>query len=164
MKNRLKGILFIFILVLSVTLISGCSSESSTDKDDSKKNGYTLGDTFKFDDLEITLGKDITYTTITNEFSEYNGKDVIKIPITVKNLKEETHSLNMFYYKVYGSQGSQMNNVSHYFDDGIDQAGDLRTGASYTKNIYFLYDGNGKYSLEFDNWSDKILIEFDINK
>ena len=36
-------------------------------------------------------------------------------------------------------------------DDTVDYAGDLRSGASYTKYLYFLYDGNGTYAIEFNN-------------
>lgn len=140
------------------------SSSTSTEHKTNSENIFMLGDTFEFDNLEITLGKDITYTTVTNQFSEYNGMDVIQIPITVKNLKNDTHGLNMFYYKAYGSQGSQLKTVSSFFDDGIDFAGDLRTGASYTKNMYFLYDGNGKYTIEFKKITKKIIVEFNIQK
>ena len=70
----------------------------------------------------------------------------------------------MFYYKVYGSSGTEAKTVTVYFDDGIDEAGDLRSGASYTKNMYFLYDGDGKYAIEFDNWSSKVTVEFDVKK
>lgn len=162
MKKIFKGLFIVLALFLTVTLITGCTSESGDS--DSKKKSYGLGETFTFDDLEITLGSDISFTTIKNDYSEYNGKDVIKLPITVKNLKDETHGLNMFYYKVYGSQGSKSNSVTSYFDDGVDEAGDLRSGASYTKYMYFIYDGNGKYAIEFDNWSTKITVEFDVNK
>lgn len=135
------------------------------DKDiNNKKSDLTLGDTFIFDDLEITLGTDITFTKVNNRFSDYNGKDVVKLPITVKNLTDETHGLNMFYYEFYGSQGTEVENVASYFKESIDYAGDLRSGASYTKYMYFIYDGNGEYAIEFDNYSEKINVVFDINK
>ncbi len=162
MKKTFKGLLVVLTLFLTVTLITGCTSESSDN--DSQKKTYGLGETFTFDDLEITLGSDISFTTIKNEYSEHNGKDVIKLPITVKNLKDETHGLNMFNYKVYGSQGAEADTVSSYFDDAVDYAGDLRSGASYTKYMYFIYDGNGQYTIEFDDWSTKIIVEFDVNK
>ena len=70
----------------------------------------------------------------------------------------------MFYYDVYGSQGTEVKSLNSYFDENIDDAGDLRSGASYTKYIYFLYDGNGKYDIEFDNWSEHKVVEFNITK
>lgn len=143
---------------------SSNSNSNSNTNSNSQKKSYGLGETFNFDDLEITIGDSVSFTTVKNKYSDYNGKDIIKLPITVKNLKDETHGLNMFYYKVYGSQGTEVDTVSSYFDDAIDYAGDLRSGASYTKNMYIVYDGNGQYAIEFDDWAKKITVEFDISK
>lgn len=129
-----------------------------------EKDNYAVDKMFVFDDLEITISSDYSFTTVNNQFSEYNGQDVIKIPVTIKNIKDETHSLNMFFYELYGSQGTQLSDVSSYFDDCIDFAGDMRTGASYTKYFYLIYDGDGLYTIEFDNYSQKITIDLNIKK
>ena len=129
-----------------------------------KKNSYGLGETFVFDELEITLDSTYSFATINNRFSDLNGRDVIRLGATVKNLSEETHSLNMFFYDLFGSQGTELETVSAYFDDNIDYAGDLRPDASYHTNFYILYDGNGKYGIDFDNYSQKINVEFFIQK
>lgn len=129
-----------------------------------KNKKYGLGETFEFDDLEITLDSTYSFVTINNRFSDLNGRDVIKLGATVKNLSEETHSLNMFFYDLFGSQGTELETVTAYFDDNIDYAGDLRPGASYHTNFYILYDGNGKYGIDFDNYSKKVNVEFDVQK
>ncbi len=159
-KNKLLLIAVMFFVSLFV--ITGCSS--SDDIDNSKSKIYGLGETFQFDDLEITLGKDIAFTTLDNEFAEEYGKTVIKLPITVKNLKEETHSLNMFYYSVFGADGTQLNSLASYYDDSVDYAGDLRSGASYTKYLYFIYDKDGTYAIEFDDWTTQLTVEFEVKK
>lgn len=125
----------------------------------------TLGSTFTFDDLEITFGSDYTFTTISNQYSDYYGKDIVRVPVTVTNKSTETHGLNMFYYNIYGTSGSKTNNVSTWFsDDSLDYAGDLRSGASYTKYIYFVYDADGTYVFEFDNYSEEVEVELEITK
>lgn len=129
-----------------------------------KSGTLKIGQTFEFDDLEITIGSNISFDKINNQFSEYNKQDVIKIPVTVKNIKDESHSLNMFYYKGFGSTGTQAKDLSTYFDDSIFRAGSLRTGASHTCYIYLLYDGDGQYALEFDDWSNKVTVEFNVSK
>ncbi len=58
----------------------------------------------------------------------------------------------------------QLESAAPYFDDVIDYTGDLRSGASYTKYFYILYDGNGTYSIEFDNWSTELTVEFQISR
>lgn len=138
------------------------TNNSSVQNTVTKKKSYEFNETFEFDNLKITIGSDYSFVTVDNKYSEYNGKKVVKLPITVENLKDETHGLNMFYYKVYGANGTEAKGLGSYFDENIDFAGDLRSGAKYTKYMYFLYDTNGTYSIEFDNWSKKVVVEFDI--
>lgn len=136
------------------------------DEDTSTDTGvYGFEDTFTFDDLEITFGSDYTFTTISNQYSDYYGKDIVRVPVTVTNKSTETHGLNMFYYTIYGTTGTKVNNVSTWFsDDSLDYAGDLRSGASYTKYIYFVYDADGTYVFEFDNYSEEVEVELEISK
>lgn len=140
------------------------NSNNNNNSSSSKKDHYSFNETFEFDDLEITIGNQYSFTTVSNQYSEHNQKSVVKLPITVKNISNDTHGLNMFYYNVYGSNGTETDTVSSYFDDNIDFAGDLRSGASYTKYLHFLYDGNGTYTIEFKNWTEKITVEFQIQK
>lgn len=160
--KKIKNLLIVLTLFLLTMLIfTGCSSK------DKISNDKTIGleEKFTFDDLEITLGSGISFTKINNRFSDYNGQDVVRVPITVKNIKDETHNLNMFYFSIYGANGTQLSTISSYFNDSIDFAGDLRSGASYTKYLYFLYDGDGTYSVEFDKvWGSKITVEFTVSK
>lgn len=144
------------------TSTNNSSTADNSSNNSSNKNTYGFNETFEFDNLEITIGSDYTTTTVSNQFSEHNGSTVVKVPITVKNLSSETHSLNMFYYSIFGSKGTELDSVSSYFDDSVDFAGELRNGASYTKYLYFLYDGNGTYAIEFDNFSTKVIVEFNI--
>lgn len=171
-----KFLSFLLIAVLSVALV-GCTEESnnSTDnsnvnenssnsKEQSSNDNYSLGDTFTFDSLELTLDTTYTFTTVDNEFSDVNGRSVIKLGVNVKNVSSETHSLNMFYYKLFGSQGTELDGVTAYFDDSVDFAGDLRPEASYKTYFYILYDGDGTYGIDFDNFSEQVSVEFDITK
>ena len=125
----------------------------------------TLGDTFTFDGFEITLGENVTYTTVDNQFSDYYGKDVIRVSATIKNNNSSTDYLSSLDYKFFGSQGSELGSLTYYFDDSVGQAGELRSGASYEKAFYLLYDGNGTYAIEFDDWfDDQVTVEFEITK
>ena len=125
----------------------------------------TLGDTFTFDGFEITLGKEITYGTVENQFSEYNGKEAVRVVATITNNNTETGKLSSLDYKFYGSQGTELSSLGYYFDDSVTYAGDLRSGASYEKAFYLLYDGDGTYAIEFDDWFDQqVTVEFDVVK
>ena len=147
------------------------SDTSSTNTNDSKpisstNNTLALGETFEFDNLDITLGQDYSFTTLDNQFSDKNGATIIKLPITVVNKKDETHSLNMFYIHSFGTQGTELDSVSAYFtEDCVEFAGDLRPGASYTKYLYLVYDGDGTYAVEFSQiYGGKTTVEFNITK
>lgn len=125
----------------------------------------SLGDTFTFDGFEITLSEEVTYTTVPNQFSEHYGKDVIRVAATVKNNNDETDSLSSFDYKFFGTQGAELGSLTYYFDDSVGQAGELRAGGSYEAAFYLLYDGNGTYAIEFDDWFDeKVSVEFEISR
>lgn len=129
-----------------------------------EKKSYGFNETFEFDGLEITINENYLFDTVKNRYSDYNNRTAVKLPITVKNISSETHGLNMFYYDIYGSQGTEAEGLDAYFDDTISYSGDLRSGASYTKYMYFLYDGDGTYAIEFDNYSEKVEVEITITK
>ena len=129
-----------------------------------KKDVYGCGETFKFEGFDITLGTSVSVTTVNNQFSEYNGKSVLKVPFTMTNNNNETASLNFLYVSYFGSNGVEVDGVDAYFKDSISFMGDIRSGSTGTFYAYIPYDGNGTYSVEFDNWSEKVTVEFDVNK
>ena len=161
----------LLLIALCCLCLIGCSSNTETpdnqnnnSSNDNEESNYSVNKPFTFDDLEITISDKYSFDTIDNEFSEYDKQTVIKLPVTIKNLKNETHSLNMFYYSFFGSKGTELDSISSFFDDSVDFAGDLKQNASYDKYFYLLYDGDGTYTIEFDDWSTKISIDIEIKK
>ena len=138
------------------------TTNNSTKNTTNKKKNPGLGDTFEFDGLEITFDTEYTFVTVDNSYSEYNGQPVIELGATVKNISDEKNHLNMFYYELFGSKGVELDSISSYFDNDIDYAGDLKPGASYKQYFHIIYDGDGTYSIDFDNWDDSISIEFEV--
>lgn len=138
------------------------ANNTDSSKDDQQNNANkepTLGSTVEFDDLELTFGTEISTTTVNNQFSEQNGQTVIVVPVTVTNKKSETHSLNMFYIKTFGSTGTETKDITAYFmDDDVSWAGDLRSGASYETSFHILYDGDGDYYIVLDNFKKEVEI------
>ena len=120
--------------------------------------------TIEFDDLELSFGE-YSFTEVKNKYSEYYGETVVKIPVTVTNLSNEAHSLNMFYFSTFGTSGAESESVWVYFDDDVANAKDLLPGKSYTKYFHILYDGDGVYTIVFDNlWFDEKIVEIDVVK
>ena len=82
--NRLTKILSV-MLVLVFAFCAIASGKSKKDKLVQDQNGnteLTLGSTFEFDGLEITVGKEISFDTLKNQFSDKNGSTVVRIPLT----------------------------------------------------------------------------------
>ena len=144
---------------------AGISTSTSKNPILGSKKTAGLGDTIKFDGLEITLDTNYTFDTVKNQFSELNGRSVIKLGATVKNVSNENNSLNMFYYDLFGPSGVELDGVTAYFlSDSIDFAGSLQPGASYKTYFYILYDGDGDYSIDFNNYSEKPTVKFNVKK
>lgn len=129
-----------------------------------KSKEISYDKTFVFDDLEITFHNNVSFTSVTNRYSDLNGREVAVVPISITNKSAETHGLNRFYYTIFGSQGTKLDSVSAYFDDSVDSVGKMRPEATSESNMYILYDGNGDYYVEFNNYSDKIEVKLPINK
>lgn len=190
MKKKILGILLVGIIAIGLT---GCGNDnnsnngsnnnsnnynnsstnnnsnnssngSSNNSNTVNNNKYGLGDTFVFDGLELTFDSNYSFVTIENRYSEHNGKSVIKLGVNVKNVSSQKNSLNMFYYNLFGSQGTELDSITSYFDDTIDYAGDLKPEASYKSYFYILYDGDGKYSIDFDNYSQELSVEFNVTR
>lgn len=144
---------------LALTACGGSSSSGSsnadTPADESQQEEQAeavqtlgLGSSFEFDGFTIQIGDSISTTTLENQYSEKDGSTIIVLPITLTNNGEEANNLNMFYVTEYGSQGLELDSVYTYFDD-IRMAGKMQPGATMSGALYFLYDGDGSYILEF---------------
>lgn len=103
-----------------------------------------------FDGLQIEFTQDFKVETVDNQFSEYNGTKTIGVPVTITNASNETNYLNMFYLKIYGSNGVESEKLNTYFDDGQLVYSKLRPGASVDAYIYIPYDGDGDYYVSFE--------------
>ena len=110
----------------------------------------TFGDTFEFDDLEITFYDAIEWVTVENQFSDHHGADVARVPMSITNMRDDTHGLNMFLFDIFGSNGTRLDNMSAWFtSDDVSFAGDMRSGATQNTYMHILYDGDGDYYVEF---------------
>jgi hypothetical protein len=155
--KKLWAISACILLSLFVTACNG-------NKEEEVVAGF--GDTIEFDQLEITFGREIEWDVIDNQFSELDGKDVFRIPVTVKNVSDQTHGLDFIYYKKFGPNGNELStSASAYFEDAIDYAGNSLSGAQIDGSfMIFLYEGDGLYTVEFDKGEEKIIAEFNITK
>ena len=166
----MKHIKTLLLLLASTFALSGCFDGGSSQGGGGEggggnvpsKTSFTLGETFRFDDLDLTFSTEYFCTKIKDSYSEYNGSKVIGVPVTVKNQGSDRNHLNPFLYDQYGTKGTRLNLIGAYFDDDIEWAGDLLPGSSYTKPMHFLYDGDGEYKVFFETSKQKITLSFNV--
>lgn len=142
---------------------------TETEKTETKEEpvddqALSFGDSFEFHGFTLELGEDYYFDTISNQFSDHNGKDVIAIPVTLTNNTGETSSFNMFFFTAFDTTGIKADNVSAYFDDSVDLSGKMRDGASQDAAFYILYSGDGDYYIEFDDFSEHVEVKLPVNQ
>ena len=114
-------------------------------------NNYYPEETFVFEGFELNFSKNYSFEILDNKYSTYNGKDVIKIPVEIKNVTSEINSFNIYRYRIYGPNMDELDEVAQYFDNGLFYIKDLDPNERSTSYLYFLYDGDGKYLIKFEN-------------
>ncbi len=112
---------------------------------------YYLGESFIFEGFQIKIHDKYYITKIDNKYSTYNGKEVIKIPVTIKNITNKNNSFNIYKYKIYGPTMNELDEVAQYFNEGLFYTKDLKPNEEKTKYLYFLFDYNGKYLIKFED-------------
>ena len=115
---------------------------------------------FEFDDLIIKISGKYELIKLDNQYSIYNGKNILKIPVTITNKSDKMHSLNLFYYDIFDDLGNNIDEVAGYFDESLYYSEDLEPNKSYNKYIYALYYGNDYYSLRIKNKEKTIFIKY----
>lgn len=149
----------------SSSSLSEDSDSTNNSSDDGENDILTLGSTFEFDGLKITFGSEVGWEKITSEFSSDYGKDVICVPITIENISEKAHGLNIFYYTCYSPSGIELDDLSMEFKNDLFWLGDLRSGAIADTKIYMLYEGDGDYYMEFSKgFGETIEVKIPITK
>jgi hypothetical protein len=161
------GVLFIVIFIIAI-------SESETDSSTGRERNtaseisrrtitpdvnetyiHNLGDTFTFDDFEITFGDSIEWAEREHSNSNDPGSPeyFIKIPITLTNISGETTRFEWFRLNVYGSAGIALNrNYFPRYKDDIEELRDMRDGATASgMYLYFPYDGDADYYIEINS-------------
>lgn len=124
----------------------------------------TFGDSFTFSGFTINISDAYEIFTIDDEWSSHNGKEIIKIPVHIKNNSGETGSLNFMYFNTFGIKGTQQESIIFSVDNDWLNTGDMRNGAEVDAFIHMEYEGDGDYFIEMDDWSTKGELKFSITK
>ena len=134
--------------------------EEQTQSNTSEKG---LGDTFTFDNLEITVGSTAEVFVADESVDSYEGKEFIKVPLTIKNVGTDENRFKSYNYSIYFGE-DYLFKMGTIFDDSVESSDFIGSGETYNANIYFLYEGDGSYKIELNNYTNIVNIVFDVTK
>lgn len=157
--------------ILLITVISfsfaACRSyepiQNSVSTTENNKNKSNSTSSITFDGFEISLGLDVEVFVFEEKYSSHNGKDLIKIPFAIKNVKGESNSLNFWEIKFFGPDGIEIDDMNYNFDDSF-KSEKMRNEAEINCFLYFLYNGDGDYYVEFNDFLNKEEIKISVIK
>ncbi|MCL1903376.1 MAG: hypothetical protein FWF94_03050 [Oscillospiraceae bacterium] len=116
-----------------------------------KINELTIGDAINVEYLEITFGIEVE---VVKE-NPYSSKNNVKLPIKIKNLKDDSYEFTPWKFTYFGSRGGEVEDKGYLFEDKIVKS-KLRSGAEVLYSLYFAYDGDGDYYVEFVILNNKV--------
>ena len=120
---------------------------------------------FLFDDLEIIVSSKYNFLNTEKIKKQYEGKDIIEIPVQVKNAENTEHKFSISYVKIYNEKGEEIRELGSLFKDkSFENSPKLGKGEMTIKNIYIPYNGNGKYKMIFKTFYEEKELEMEIKK
>lgn len=131
--------------------------DEGIDKVSPSVQGYSLGDSFEFDGFQVTIGS-------TYSFDSISGTDVVVLPISLKNNSDYAKKFNTFYVNYYNSEGLVTSSRGSFFDDSLEKIGSINSKDTVNTKMYFTYDKDGGYEIEFNKITQQIKVSFVVTK
>ena len=118
---------------------------------------------FLFDDLEIIVSSTSNFLNTEKIQKQYEGKDIIEIPVQVKNVENTENNFSISYLKIYNEKGEEIRELGSLFKDkSFENSPKLGKGEMTIKNIYIPYNGNEKYKMIFKTFYEEKELEMEI--
>ena len=127
---------------------------------------FSLGETFEFDGLAITIEDNFSWGEIDDSWSDLDGETYFYLPVTFTNIGEESNSLNLWDFTVFGSNEAALESIDWEVEgDDITNEPDVRPGVTVEGYLHILFDGDGEYLIEFDTWDeDDVHVIFNVSR
>ena len=170
-QNKKKGNIFpiIVIIILIMMVVASIFLYIKNNEKKNHNNGKNnsaikkvyVNKQFVFDDLDITVSGN--YKIVKNV--QDNNKEVIEIPVQVKNSQQIENSFSIGYVKIYNEKGEEIRELGSLFKDkSFENSPKLGKGEMTIKNVYIPYNGNGKYKMIFKTFYEEKEMEIVIKK
>ena len=103
------------------------------------------------DDFEITFLDDISFQVVNNFYSELNGHTIFTVPAIVENVG--TGMARSVHPSVFNPNGVETTLNSVFYGNSLARPILLQPGATWHTYIEILFDGEGRYEIEFFDFS-----------
>jgi len=123
-----------------------------------------FSETIFWDDLVIIFGSYFNWTTLHSPGHAADGATVISVPITIRNVRSDPRDLKLLHYVQYDPSGKSLAMVDPYFDNSISNTLILRSNNHINLRMYFLYEGDGTYLVDFSNDTGSLAVEIPIKR
>lgn len=153
------------IMLVSLFMLTGCFLDKATETnvDTTDVQTYKIGEKFKFQTFEITVGTP-TLVQVPEMYSSFVENDIIKIPLNIKNVGKTHGRLYDKFYDVMDYNDKLLTDSSFYFNDSITMADDIQVNETIDRNLYFEYTGEDHYKIVFKSNFQFYTIELPISK
>lgn len=160
------------VIILLMIMVAGSIFLYITNQETKKKGNNKISvekvyqdKKFVFDDLEIIVSSKYNFLNTEKIKKQYEGKDIIEIPVQVKNAENTEYKFSISYVKIYNEKGEEIRELGSIFKDkSFENSPKLGKGEMTIKNIYIPYNGNGKYKMIFKTFYEEKEMEIVIKK
>jgi len=122
-----------------------------------------IKDEFEMDGYKVNMTGEYEFSTVDNQFSEWNGKPVIKVAANIENVSSK-YDYCMLYCTITDPNGETIDNLDAFFDDGIFMK-QIEKGKPTKRYFVIPYTGDGEYRFEFsDIVSQKCVYKINITR
>ena len=149
----MKKFTLLMLAIFSLIILSACNVDITRE----------LGETFEFDDMEITLSENIGFARMRNRWSDHDGEYYFYIPVTVTNIGNESKELHDWLYTLYSPAGTSIDSLAwDFMGESISTVGSIQPEATKEGYFYVLHAEDGDYLIEFDSFDETIEVHFEL--
>ena len=172
-KKKKINIIPVLVIILLIIMVSGSIFLYIRNQELQKKSTINSSGVekvykdkkFLFDDLEIIVSSKYNFLNTEKIQKQYEGKDIIEIPVQVKNVENTENNFSISYLKIYNEKGEEIRELGSLFKDkSFENSPKLGTAEMTIQNIHSPYNGNGKYKMIFKTFYEEKELEMEIKK
>lgn len=158
-RSRVTPVLVIIGVIVAFCLIVYAIIPITNNKiSSSRYKNINLDQTFIYENFEITVYSDYDIIDNYDDYFYDLGYDdfAVAYAVTIKNVGDESDYLSSYDVRVFDTQGLQLDMLSNYSaNNHLCNYEYMRPNAQKELYIFFEYEEDGEYILEFGDYNEK---------